>query len=639
MCGIAGVVQICGDAGSRAARRPPCSEQALLRMTDSMTHRGPDDRGVLQRPGIAIGARRLSIIDLAGGHQPLSNETGSIWAAQNGELYNHREKRSSLESLGHVFRTRCDTEILPHLYEQYGDAFPEHLRGMFAVVVWDDAAGRAVLARDRLGIKPLYWARCGDVVVFGSELKAVLQSGLVEPDLDYAAIDAYLDLGFFPGPLTPLRAVRKVRPGHRVVIDARGAREERYWSFPARDPAPPSRPVDWYAEQLLERLDEAVRIRLMSDVPLGAMLSGGLDSSLIVALMARHSGGRVQTFSVGFAGRHEHNELADAREVAARFGTDHHELEISLDRKVDLPELVWHLDEPLADLSALGFLELSGLARRNVTVALSGQGADELLGGYRKHRAAAIAAYWQRALGPRAARVLARVGAALPGRAGRLARTLAATSPAERLLVASGNLAPSLRRRLVRGPLAEVDPGNAEAAALALGPAPDDPLAAALFLDAQLGLVDDMLRYFDGASMAHSLEVRVPFLDHPLVEFCAGIPTSYRVGPRLSTKYVLKRAARGLVPDRIIDKPKVGFFNSAVHGWLRAQVDGPVRDYLEAPRPRTAELFAPSEVRSLLAAQRSGQGRRHAYALLEILMLEIWLTSYLPRALDGVTAA
>jgi asparagine synthase (glutamine-hydrolysing) len=602
-------------------------------MTDVMTHRGPDDRGVVQRPGIAIGARRLSIIDLSGGHQPMSNETGTVWAAQNGELYNHNDLRTDLQKRGHAFRTRCDTEVLPHLYEQYGDEFPTHLRGMFGAVVWDDEAGRAVLVRDRLGIKPLYYAHVSDLVVFGSELKAVMQSGLVDAALDYAAIDAYLDFGFFPGPLTPLKAVRKLRPGHRLVVDSRGVREERYWLYPNIEPESTDRSVDWWAGELLERLDEAVRIRLMSDVPMGAMLSGGLDSSLIVALMARHSSGSVETFSVGFSGNNEHSELADAREVAQRLGTSHHELEISLDRKADLAELVWHLDEPIADLSALGFLELSRLARQRVTVALSGQGADELMGGYRKHRAAAIARYWHRALGAKLGSALARQATGLPGRAGRLARVLAASTPGERLLASSGNMSGRLRGRLLRGPLADSSSRQALAAAAALGTPPDDPLAAALFLDGQLGLVDDMLRYFDGASMAHSLEVRVPFLDHPLVEFCARIPSAYRVGPKLTSKYVLKRAARGLVPDRIIDKPKIGFFNRAVDAWLQAQISGPIQDYLRSPTMRSAEFIDQRQLELLIREKAGAANAQGSYALLEILILEIWLNSYLPRAM------
>ena len=358
----------------------------LDRMTDSMVHRGPDDRGTYEAAGVALGARRLSIVDVAGGHQPVRSEEGTVWAAQNGELYNHLELRRQLEGDGHRLASRCDTEILPHLYERDGERYPERLRGKFAIAVWDGARRRAVLARDRLGVKPLYWARRDDLVLFGSELKSLLASGLIEPQLDYEAIDAYLTFGFLPGPRTPLADVHKLLPGHRLIIDADGVRAEAYWRYPTPIPDRSLNEQE-HTERLLELLEESVRLRLMSDVPLGAMLSGGLDSSLIVALMARNMSEPVKTFSIGFREAGEGNELADARLVASHFGTDHHELELSLhDQQIDLAQLAWHLDEPLADLSALGFLALSQLATQHVTVALSGQGADELLGGYPRHR-------------------------------------------------------------------------------------------------------------------------------------------------------------------------------------------------------------------------------------------------------------
>ncbi|HJU48347.1 MAG TPA: asparagine synthase (glutamine-hydrolyzing), partial [Gaiellaceae bacterium] len=523
--------------------------RVLDRMTDAMTHRGPNDRGTYTGEGIALGVRRLSIVDVEGGHQPIANEDGGIWAIQNGELFNHADVRRRLQGRGHRFQTRCDTEILPHLYEDAGTAFPEQLRGMFGLAVWDNRERRAVIARDRLGIKPLYYAEVGDLLVFGSELKSVLASGLVGTELDYEAIDAFLTLGFVPGPMTPLAAVRKLMPGHRLVVDPKGVRTEAYWSYP--EPAPIAMSLDESAERLLAGLEESVRLRLMSDVPLGAMLSGGLDSSVIVALMARQMSEPVKTFSVGFVEAGEENELADARLVAEHFGTEHHELELSFsEQTIDLSELVWFMDEPLADLSSLGFLALSELAAREVTVALSGQGADELLGGYRKHRAAAIAGAWSRLPGP----VRSAGGALLeraPARLSQAAGTLRASDPAERLLAASGRLDDDLRRDLVRGPLREVD-GKTALRTLRerLGGVPDDPLPAALYLDGQLGLVDDMLHYFDRASMAYSLEVRVPFLDHRVVELCATIPPCHKVR-RLDTKHVLKRAVRGIVPDRI----------------------------------------------------------------------------------------
>ena len=625
MCGICGAIQVTGEA------RRPLALEALERMTDAMTHRGPNDRGTHLAPGIALGARRLSIIDVEGGHQPFANENDSVWGIQNGELYNHVEIRRDLERSGHRFRSRCDTEILPHLYEQHGAAFVERLRGKFGLAVWDGNRRRAVVARDRLGVKPVYYSRVGDVVLFASELKSILASGQVSGDLDLDAIDSYLTLGFVPGPRTPLAEVRKLMPGERLVVEDGAVRVERYWSYPVPDPLPQVNEGELAAE-LIDIVEEAVRLRLMSDVPLGAMLSGGLDSSLIVALMARNMSEPVKTFSVGFVESGRQNELADAREVATHYGADHHELELSFVRQdVELAELAWHLDEPLADLSSLGFLALSKLAAESVTVALAGQGADELLGGYSRHRNAALAGRLLRAPAPLRFALTAAANLA-PGRFRRVGRVLHASDPVERYLVANANLDEDLRRRLVRGPLAERN-GTAARTAVAdrLRGASGDPLALMTFLDGQLGLVDDMLHYFDRTSMARSLEVRVPFLDHRVVEFCSRIPSSLKVNG-LTTKHLLKRAARGIVPDRIIDKPKIGFFNAAVGAWFQAQANGPIRDYLLAPSPAYAELLDRGEVERLVAAQREGvAGTDHA--LLSILMLEVWLTDVLPRAL------
>ena len=624
MCGICGAVQIGGDP------RGLLSPAALDRMTDVMTHRGPNDRGTRLEPGVALGVRRLSIVDLEGGHQPFPNESGSIWAIQNGELYNHAALRRDLQREGHRFTSRCDTEILPHLYERYGAEFPTQLRGMFGAAVWDSLNRRLVLARDRLGIKSLYYSQVGDIVVFASELKSLLASGLVEPALDYEAIDVFLTFGFFVGAQTPLRGVSKLLPGHRLVIDEDGARAEQYWRYP--EPAPAHGVgADEAAQRLLEVLEDSVRARLMSDVPFGAMLSGGLDSSLIVALMARNSNDPVKTFSIGFTEDEMGNELDDARFVASVFGTEHHELELSLGADaVELEELVWHLDEPMSDLSALGFYALSELASRHVTVALSGQGADELLGGYRKHQAAALVAAWHR-LPPALRKVGNGIALRAPARFQRPARALAAAGPTERLIAMSGRVDGSLRQTLYRGPLAALD-GSAPfraVGAIADG-IHDDPLPATLYIDAQLALRDDMLHYFDRMSMAHSLEVRVPFLDHQVVEYCATIPSHLKVR-RLNRKFVLKHAARGLVPDRIIDKRKLGFFRGATDDWLRAQIEGAASDYLLDETPRFADFLDRDTVRGLVAAQASGESG-DIHLLLGILMLEVWLRSYVPRA-------
>ncbi|MEW6581826.1 MAG: asparagine synthase (glutamine-hydrolyzing) [Actinomycetota bacterium] len=629
MCGICGAIQV---EGRPREVLPP---GVLDRMTDAMVHRGPDDRGSHVAPGVAFGARRLSIVDLDGGHQPFANEDGRIWAAQNGEIFNHADLRRDLEARGHRFRSRCDTEIIPHLYEEHGTAFPERMRGMFGVVLWDDAARRGVVVRDRLGIKPIYYARSGDLVLFASELKSLLASGMIGTDLDYEAIDAYLTLGFFPGPATPLAQVRKLMPGHRLVVEDGAVRDERWWAYPTPHVAGPRLSEGEYVELLLDKLRESVRLRLMSDVPLGAMLSGGIDSSLIVALMSDMVDEPVKTFSVGFAGLGEGNELADARTVARLYGTDHHELELSLDEyPIALDELVWHMDEPIADLSALGFIALCELARRHVTVALSGQGADELLGGYRKHRAAAYAERLDWFPAPLRAG-LARAASFAPRRLRRPFATLSARDAADRLIAMSGNVDAAQRRRMVRGPLAALDGGAARRAITAYDGIPDAPLAATLYLDAKLGLVDDMLHYFDRASMAHSLEVRVPFLDHELVELCAGVPTDLKVRGGI-TKYVLKQASRGLVPDRIIDKPKVGFFNAAVDGWFASQASGVVSDYLLDPAARYADIIDRGAVAGMIDGHRRDPASSpHGFALLAVLMLEIWLATYLPRALPG----
>jgi asparagine synthase (glutamine-hydrolysing) len=627
MCGICGAIALNGRAG------PVLAPGVLDAMTDVMVHRGPDDRGVYEADGVGLGVRRLSIVDIDGGHQPLADEDGLVWAIQNGEIYNHEQIRARLARSGHRFRTRCDTEVIPYAYKEFGKRFAEQLNGMFAIAVWDERARCALLVRDRLGIKPLYYACQDDVLVFGSELKSVLASGLVEPDLDVEAIDAYLNLGFFPAPTTPLRAVRKLPPGCLLVVQDGQAQEERWWRYP--EPAPPAaaRSLEEDARDLVALLRDAVRLELMGDVPVGAMLSGGLDSSLLVTLMALELGKPVQTFSVAFAEDRRTGELGDARRVAEAIGSHHHELELSLsERQVDLPELVWHLDEPIADLSSLGFLQLSAVAAEHVKVALCGQGPDELYGGYDKHRAAALlsrTASWPPNTRARVGASIGRMG----GRLGRIGRSMAADSGATRLLAMSGLFSPELRERLARGALAELDAGSALRLVASLEPSErHDPLSETLHIDGQLALVDDMLHYTDRMSMAHSLEVRVPYLDHRLVEQSAMIPSLHKVRGS-ATKLVLKRAARGLVLDAIVDKRKIGFFSLTTNAWLEEQVSGPMVTYLLDPAARFGELLDRTEVERLVMRHRRRSEKHAGRLLLAILMLEVWLSTYLPRAL------
>ena len=626
MCGIAGAFRLDGMADAALPA------EVLRAMTDIIDYRGPDDAGYVSGGGASLGARRLSIIDVEGGHQPFSDERGNIWAAQNGEIYNHDALRDELRGRGHVLRSRCDTEVLPHLYEEHGPALAERLRGMFAVAVWDGQSRRGVLIRDRMGIKPLYYAVTNDRVVFGSELKCILASGLVSGELDPEAISAYLMLGYVPGAMTPLKGIRKLLPGERLIVENRRVRLERWWEYPAPAAERDGRTAADWAEIVLDKLDESVRLRLMSDVPLGAMLSGGLDSSLIVALMARHMTESLETFAVGFAG--EDSELPDAKRVADRLGANHHELEVDLQSDpATLSRLIWHLDEPLADLSSVGFLSLCELAAGHVTVALSGQGADELFGGYRKHRVASLAESWTRVPGGMrnsAASALRRA----PGRAARLADALEAGDPVQRLLASSGYVRGDLHGQLFGGALAEHANAAERVVRGTLAGAPGAaPLEAALYMDARLGLVDDMLTYFDRASMACSLEVRVPFLDHELVELCAKIPTEHKVH-RLQGKHVLRLASRGLVPDFVLAKRKRGFFNESIGTWLGAGNGAVLDDVLLRRDPAYAEIIDPMAVRRAVVEWRGGRAE-HTKLLLGLVMLELWLGEYVPRAMGS----
>jgi asparagine synthase (glutamine-hydrolysing) len=566
MCGICGIA-------SRDPRRTPLEQGRLGAMTDAIEHRGPDDAGHALLPGVALGMRRLSIIDVAGSHQPVRTEDGRVLAVFNGEIYGFERLRSDLRARGHRLATSGDSETIVHLYEEHGLDFVRHLRGMFAIALWDEPRRRLVLARDRMGVKPLYYAMTPDGLAFASEVKSLIAGGLLRPELDPMGAELFLAHGFVPGPHTLFAGVRKLPPASLLVFeDGRVVAEREYWN--AFEEGGPRRAGRWEADQerLMALLGESIRARMIADVPLGVMLSGGLDSSLITAIMAQHSSRPVQTFSIGFEEDAGSDELDDAAAVARRLGTEHHALRTSaVDHPTLLDQALWHLEEPIADVSCLGFLLLSRLARQDVTVALSGQGADELLGGYRKHEIAKLASV-ARLLAPAPVRSALAAAARHSHRRSALARGVLAVStddPAERLLAMSRVVQAAERTALL-------DPGFAVAGAedtiaavvrAGLPPVALTPLGETLHLDSRLALVDNMLLYFDKMSMAASLEVRVPFLDHDVVAFCSRLPDSRRVW-RLRRKELLKRASRGLVDDRIIDKPKRGFFHSALGAWL-----------------------------------------------------------------------
>ncbi|MBV9535929.1 MAG: asparagine synthase (glutamine-hydrolyzing) [Solirubrobacterales bacterium] len=568
MCGI------CGVAG-HDPRGEPLTSERLLAMTTAMTHRGPDEHGHLRLPGVALGMRRLSIIDLAGSHQPISNEDGTVRTVFNGEIFNFQELRYELEHKGHRFSTAGDTETIVHLYEEYGEAFVERLRGMFAIALWDANERVLVLARDRLGVKPLYYTVTPDGLSFASEVKCLLAGGLVSPELDSEAARLYLTLGYVPAPRTLFAGILKLPPAN--VLEWRGGRLmgiNPYWT-PLDPPAFRSGSWEEDQEHLLELLRNAVRARMISDVPLGVMLSGGLDSSLIAALMAEASPHPIETFSVGFVEDANANELAWARITARRLGANHHELLTSASEHEELlDDAIWHLEEPIADLSFLGFLALSQLAREHVTVALCGQAADELLGGYPKHmaaRAADVAA----AVPATVRGSLAQLSFRVSNRAQitRLLRTLAAEDDLERLLAMSSVLPPGVGENLGGPNLKRGDPRALLAETFAGRSQPQTPrsrLIRTLLLDLRLALPDLMFLYFDKMSMATSLEVRVPFADHELVNFCMALSPDRRIRG-LRGKEILRRVSRGLVDEAIIERPKRGFFRAGASSWLSAR--------------------------------------------------------------------
>lgn len=627
MCGICGLAAV-------DPREIPLSRERLLAMTDAMTHRGPDEAGYLRQPGIVAGMRRLSIIDLTGSHQPLANEDGTVQTVFNGEIFNFATLRAELTSAGHRLATSGDTETIVHLYEEHGREFVRALRGMFAIAVWDARSRTLTLARDRLGVKPLYYAQGANGLAFASEIKCLLAAGLVTPRLDLEAAELFLALGYVPAPRTLFAGVSKLPPATTMQWRAGELSEPRpYWT-PYEQAVQVGRSWEEDQERLLELLRDAVRMRMASDVPLGVMLSGGLDSSLIAALMTE-AAGRVSTFSIGFREDADANELAWARRTATRLGAEHHELITSVSDHEDLlDDALWHLEEPIVDLSFLGFWLLSRLARESVTVALCGQAADELLGGYHKHlaaRASGLAASWPSGLRRAAARV-----ACVPderARRTRFAAAITAEDDIDRLLAMSRVVTPTLRSEL-RGPaLPEQDPAPLlrSSIAAAAGPIPDGTrLGRMLALDLRLALPDLMFMYFDKMSMAASLEVRVPFADHELVSFCLALPDDRRIR-RLRGKEILRRVSSDLVEQAIIDRPKRGFFRSASASWLEHRRPS-VIDTLLSERCRERGVLNPGVVERWL--DRPGRGGRTGEPLLAAFLLERWHQTFVDA--DGL---
>jgi len=541
---------MCGIAGVHHFGRPEPVPAGLVRaMCETLLHRGPDDQGAYHDPAgrAALGHTRLSIIDLAGGHQPMSTPDGSVHVAFNGEIYNHLELR---RRLGHrTFRTRSDTEVILHLYEEKGlDAFRE-LSGMFAIALWDERRGRLVLVRDRLGIKPLYYAETGGALLFASDVPALYRAPGLSREIDPSALRYYLAVRAVPAPLTMFRAVRKLLPGHLMVCDASGVHAQRpFWSLEAAQPRLPADEAEAVAE-VRDRLDRSVAAHMLADVPVAAFLSGGLDSSLIVACMRRHTPGEIETFSVGFEDE-GYAEFPYARLVARRFGTRHHEYVMTPGDFLDfLPRMVSDFGDPVADPAAIALYYIARLVReRGIKVVLSGEGSDELFAGYQHYQAAAPASPWRAAR-----RLSARLAARLAGRREAPYVGHAAIPDLDVLdaLLPGGD---DPRLALLEG-------HRRTAAQTGM-----DPLQAMLFVDLKTRIPEDLLSRTDRMTMANSVEARVPFLDHELVEYAFWLPTRLKVRGR-SGKHVLKRAAESLLPGEIIHRRKMGF-PTPIRRWL-----------------------------------------------------------------------
>jgi asparagine synthase (glutamine-hydrolysing) len=613
-------------------------------MCAALEHRGPDSRGTHVEPGVALGIQRLRVIDLATGDQPIYNEDGSVAVVLNGEIYNYRELRAELAHRGHRFATHSDTEVLAHLYEDAGAALVHRLHGMFGFAIWDARRRRLLLARDRLGKKPLYYAERGGVLTFASEIPAVLEDRSIARTVDHKALDAYFAYRWVPAPRTAFTAVRKLPPASTLVYEDGRSRIERYWTLDYGVKRAAEDPRDLH-EELRERLRIATRRRIVADVPLGAFLSGGVDSAAVVAAMAEASAQPVRTFSIGFA-EDRFNELPLARRIAERFGTEHHELVVEPRALELIPQIVSHYGEPFADDSAIPSFHVAAMARRHVTVALNGDGGDESFAGYSRYVVNGAAARLERI--PRALRAaMAAGGRRVPpsgridswrSRARRLAATLPLTGP-DRYVAYMTHLNGLRRDRLYTPEYAQLV-GRSEAAEVVARPwresRAESVLDVMLDVDVNTYLPDDLLTKMDIATMASSLEARSPLLDHEFMEFAASLPADMKVRGR-QKKVALRAALRGWVPDEVLDAPKRGF-RLPLADWFRGELRDYSHDVLLDTRARERGYFRPDYVKELLDDHASGLHDR-SQGIWTLLMFELWQRQFVDGDRDASAAA
>jgi asparagine synthase (glutamine-hydrolysing) len=622
MCGIAGFIDLSTATPAFAA-----DEDRVRAMCAPIRHRGPDDEGTFVDGGVGIGMRRLSIIDLSTGHQPIHNEDRTVWVVFNGEIYNYRELRRTLEAAGHRFYTASDTETIVHGYELWGEGVFTRLRGMFAVAIWDARQKTLLIARDRPGIKPLYYAVAAGRLFFGSEAKSVLANPEVDRSVDLAALDHYLAYLYTPRDRAIFRGMRKLPPAHYLRVSDGRVEVQRYWQLPTARTAPVDEAVA--LDHLEATLEDAVRSHLVSDVPLGAFLSGGIDSTIVVALMARLMGRRVETFSIGFD-EPAYDERPYARRVAEHLGTDHHELVIRPDALAVLDQLIWHFDEPFADVSAIPTWYVSRLASEHVTVVLSGDGGDELFGGYDRYlphpnverfdrRAAGLgralaAATWRRL--PHGARGKNFLRHVARDAQGRYLDSVTFYHADERRALLSSDVSDELNgwdaEAYFRAPFARLR---------------ELPVAEQMMaFDFETYLPEDCLTKVDRMSMAHSIESRVPLLDQGVIDFAATLPSQLKIRDG-SRKYLLKALAYRLVPRDLLERPKQGFA-VPIGVWFKGSMRDAFGDILSSRAARERGYFDYRFVNRILDEHLSGK-RDHALRLWQLLIFELWLRQYI----------
>jgi len=624
MCGICGIVDF--RSGSEIDR------DRLRRMCTTLAHRGPDREGIYVKGPAGLGHRRLSIIDLQTGDQPMPDETRTLWTVFNGEIYNFQSLRRNLEGEGVRFLTQSDTEVLPHLFKRFGWEMLEHLRGMFAFAIWDEREERLFLARDRLGQKPLFYYERGGLLIFASEIKAILEHPEIKREIDPVAFDDFLTYNCVPPPRTMFAGIQKLPPAHFLVFDRGGLKVERYWDVEFRPD--PKISFEEAKAGVLQRLTEATELRMISDVPLGAFLSGGVDSSLIVALMSRAGAGRMKTYSIGFE-QEAWSELPYARAVAERYGTEHHEFTVRPEAIQLLPRLIEQFDEPFGDSSAIPTYVLAEMTRKHVKVALNGDGGDESFAGYPRHLGALLLERYQKL--PRWFRVGV-VPGLIPDRQGRgrFFRRLRRMNEASLLTleraycsfieIHSPEDKAALRGRGLTSLLGSHDSRQALVDLLKAGRGGDETLGRLLYTDLNAYLPDDLLVKIDRMTMAHGLEGRSPLLDHRLVEYAARLPAKYKVHGR-TLKYLLKSIARDFVPPELIDRPKQGFA-VPVGEWFRGELKPLVSRLLASSRFVAMGWLDRGAVDAFWAEHLSGD-RNHRHKLWGLINLELWHQRYI----------